>query len=113
MTGARSVGCPRVMLRGRTKRILIAAATLIVLLPTATLSQRAPAPPKLVLVLAIDQMRYDFLTRFDALYTGGLRRLIDRGAVFTDALYRHSASETGPGHAVILSGAHPSHSGIV
>lgn len=69
--------------------------------------------PRLVLVLSIDQMRFDYLTRFDELYTGGLRRLLDDGAVFTNARYRHASTETGPGHSVILSGRHPSHSGIV
>jgi predicted AlkP superfamily pyrophosphatase or phosphodiesterase len=73
----------------------------------------APAQPKLVLVLSIDQMRFDYLTRFAPLFKGGLKTLLDRGAVFTDANYRHSSTETGPGHSVILSGRHPSHSGIV
>ena len=76
-------------------------------------SQPAPQTPRLVLVVSIDQMRFDFLTRFDPLYKGGLRMLLDRGAVFTNAQYRHAATETGPGHSVILSGSHPSHSGIV
>ena len=76
-------------------------------------SQTAPTQPRLVLVLAIDQMRFDYLTRFDALYKGGLRMLLDRGAVFTNANYRHAATETGPGYSVILTGRHPSHSGIV
>ncbi|MET0151676.1 MAG: alkaline phosphatase family protein, partial [Candidatus Binatia bacterium] len=58
-------------------------------------------------------MRFDYLTRFSPLYEGGLRLLLDRGAVFSNANYRHSPTETGPGHSVILSGAHPSHSGIV
>jgi predicted AlkP superfamily pyrophosphatase or phosphodiesterase len=69
--------------------------------------------PKLVLVLSIDQMRFDYLGRFDPVYKGGLRTLLDRGAVFTNANYRHAATETGPGHSVILTGRHPSHSGIV
>jgi hypothetical protein len=72
-----------------------------------------PSRPKLVLVVSIDQMRFDYLTRFDPLYKGGLRRLLDRGAVFTQAMYGHADTETGPGHSVILSGRHPSHSGIV
>jgi hypothetical protein len=75
--------------------------------------QRTPARPKLVLVLSIDQMRFDYLTRFGPLFTGGLRTLLERGAVFSNAKYRHSATETGPGHSVILTGRHPSHSGIV
>src|SRR5262245_16158985 len=69
--------------------------------------------PRLVLVFSIDQMRFDYLTRFASLYEGGLKTLLDRAAVFTDAKYRHSATETGPGHSVILTGRHPSHSGIV
>src|SRR5262245_55350532 len=76
-------------------------------------SQGTTVQPKLVLVLSIDQMRFDYLTRLAPLYKGGLKMLLDRGAVFTDANYRHSATETGPGHSVILSGRHPSHSGIV
>ena len=69
--------------------------------------------PKLILVLAIDQMRFDYLARFDDLYQGGLRTLIDEGAVFTNARYRYASTWTGPGHAVILSGRYPSSSGIV
>ena len=76
-------------------------------------SQGTPGQPKLILVLSIDQMRFDYLTRFAPLYKGGLKMLLNRGAVFTEANYRHSATETGPGHSVILSGRHPSHSGIV
>ncbi|MBI3697819.1 MAG: alkaline phosphatase family protein, partial [Acidobacteria bacterium] len=85
-------------------------AILFVLL-AATLAGQPP--PRLILVVSIDQMRFDYLTRFASLYKGGFRRLLDRGALFTDALYRHSNSETGPGHAVILSGRHASSSGIV
>jgi predicted AlkP superfamily pyrophosphatase or phosphodiesterase len=76
-------------------------------------TQPAPPPPRLVLMISVDQMRFDYLTRFDPLYKGGLRMLLDRGAVFTNANYRHATTETGPGHSVLLSGRHPSHSGIV
>jgi len=91
------------------------AALLLVCLSvtSGTFSQTAPGQAKLVLILAIDQMRFDYLTRFAPLYKGGLKMLLDRGAVFSEANYRHSATETGPGHSVILSGRHPSHSGIV
>jgi len=76
-------------------------------------AEAVAAKPKLVLVLSVDQMRFDYLTRFNSLYKGGLRRLLDKGAVFTNAKYRHANTETGPGHSVILSGRHASHSGIV
>ena len=92
---------------------LFAALFVTLLCVSSTQGQNGAAPPRLVLVLVVDQMRFDYLTRFAPLYEGGLRLLLDRGAVFTNANYRHSSTETGPGHSVILSGAHPRHSGIV
>jgi predicted AlkP superfamily pyrophosphatase or phosphodiesterase len=71
------------------------------------------AEPRLILVLSIDQMRYDYLTRFQPLYQDGFKTLLERGAVFTNAHYRHSNSETGPGHSVILTGRHATSTGIV
>lgn len=80
-------------------------------------AQTSPPPtaasPRLVLVLAIDQMRYDYLTRFGPLFTGGLKTLMDRGAVFSNARYRHANCETGPGHSVLLSGSNALHTGII
>src|SRR5690242_12710734 len=73
----------------------------------------APNRPRLVLMISIDQMRYDYLERFEPLYKHGLRQILDGAAVFTNANYRHAATETGPGHSVLLTGTHPSHSGIV
>src|SRR6202030_674915 len=71
------------------------------------------APPKLVLAIVIDQFRYDYLLRFRADYHSGLARLLDKGAVFTDAHYLHAATVTAVGHSTFLSGATPSLSGII
>ncbi len=72
-----------------------------------------PSAPRLVLVISIDQMRFDYLDRFNPLYKGGLRQIIDKAGIFTNANYRHASTETGPGHSVLLTGSHPNHSGIV
>lgn len=86
--------------------------TLLLLL--AGLLSAAPAPrPKLVVLVAIDQFRYDYLPRFRSEYTGGLKRLLENGAVFTNAHYEHFPTVTAIGHATMLSGAMPSVSGIV
>jgi len=87
--------------------ILLAAAALI------RLDRPAREAPRLVVMLVVDQMRYDFLTRFNPLYDSGFERLLDQGAVFSDVRYDHAATSTGPGHATIATGAHPSDSGIV
>ena len=69
--------------------------------------------PRLVLVVSVDQMRFDYLTRFKPLFRGGFHALWERGAVFSNAHQNYANSETGPGHAVLLTGRYPSHSGIV
>jgi Type I phosphodiesterase / nucleotide pyrophosphatase len=95
-----------------------AALTSIGLLLLASLSlplnaADAPKPPKLVLAVVIDQFRYDYLLRFRENYNSGLRRLLDQGAVFTDAHYIHATTVTAVGHSTFLSGATPSVSGII
>jgi predicted AlkP superfamily pyrophosphatase or phosphodiesterase len=76
-------------------------------------AQAPPAQPKLIVMIAVDQMRSDFVDRFAPLYRAGLKTLSDKGAVFSNARYRHAANETGPGHSVLLTGSDPLHSGIV
>ena len=69
--------------------------------------------PRLILALSVDQMRYDYLVRFKPLFTGGFKTLLDRGAVFSNARFRHANCETGPGHSVMMSGRNAFRSGIV
>src|ERR1044071_9477709 len=88
-------------------------AILSVLAVLALAGRMSAAEPRLILVVSVDQMRFDYLTRFAPLFKGGFKTLLDRGAVFSNAFYRHANSETGPGHSVILSGRHASNSGIV
>jgi predicted AlkP superfamily pyrophosphatase or phosphodiesterase len=73
-----------------------------------------PNRPKLVLVLVIDQFRYDYLMRFRPLFgKGGFGRLLDGGAVYTDCRYDYATTITGPGHATLLAGAYPNVHGII
>ncbi|MBZ5600942.1 MAG: alkaline phosphatase family protein [Acidobacteriia bacterium] len=91
---------------------LVLVVSLCVASVTALFS--APPPkPKLVLAIVIDQFRYDYLLRFRKDYNSGLARLLERGAVYTDAHYIHSLTVTAIGHSTFLSGATPSMSGII
>ncbi len=92
-----------------------AVAALALALPFCAAQAREPAPrrPRLVVFVSVDQMRFDYLTRFRPLFQGGFRRLLLEGAVFSNALYRHAITETGPGHAVLLTGRHGRDTGIV
>ena len=68
--------------------------------------------PKLVVVIALDQFRADYLTRFEAYFGDtGFKRLLREGASFTGH-YGHYATYTGPGHALLLSGSYPYVNGI-
>ena len=73
-----------------------------------------PNRPKLVVVLVIDQFRYEYLMRFRPFFVkGGFNRLLEGGAVFTDCRYDYATTITGPGHATLLTGAYPNVHGII
>ena len=72
-----------------------------------------PAPPKLVITLVVDQMRPDLLTRFNKIYSGGFRWLMDHGIWFTNTHHEHSYTATGPGHFSIGTGQYPGKVGLV
>jgi len=94
----------------RARSFLVSGFSFLV---SVALLAAAPPKPKLVLAIVIDQFRYDYLLRFRADYHSGLARLLDHGAVFTDAHYLHAATVTAVGHTTFLTGATPSVSGII
>lgn len=102
----------------------LAAATAFAFAVLAACGDPAPAPegepaavpagaPRLVLLIAVDQMRADYLERFAPLLTQGLARLLREGIVFTDTHQFHAATETAPGHATLATGVFPSRHGII
>ncbi len=72
-----------------------------------------PARPRLVLLIVVDQFRYDYLERYDDLFSGGLQRLLRDGANWTNANYDHMPTYTAPGHATLMTGTWPAETGIV
>ena len=89
------------------------AAILMAAQPVADAQTQTTPRPKLVVAIAIDQFRYDYLTRFRAKYHGGLAQMLSEGAVFTNAYYQQAPTVTAVGHSIFLTGAMPSASGIV
>jgi predicted AlkP superfamily pyrophosphatase or phosphodiesterase len=80
---------------------------------TTQTSQRAKRP-RLVLLIVVDQFRYDYLERFGDLFAAnGLRRLMGNGASWTQSNYDHIPTYTAPGHATMMTGAYPAETGIV
>ena len=100
------------------RRVL--AASLVFVLFAVTFAQRRPQRtpelkrPRLVLFIAVDQFRYDYLERFGDLFAAnGFKRLLRDGASWTQSNYDHMPTYTAPGHGTMLTGAYPAESGII
>ncbi len=77
-------------------------------------SPLADAPrPRLVVLIAVDQLRGDYFTRFERQLSGGFARFWREGAFFEQGRQDHAITETAPGHSTMLSGRWPAHTGIV
>jgi len=86
---------------------------LMLALTVSTCSNPGTEGPSLVVFVVVDQMRADLLERYDSLYTGGFRRLLDGGYRFLSATHDHAETATAPGHATLSTGVYPSRNGIV
>jgi predicted AlkP superfamily pyrophosphatase or phosphodiesterase len=70
--------------------------------------------PRLVVGVVVDQMRYDYLTRFYSKYgDGGFKRMINEGFSCNNNHYNYIPTYTGPGHASIFTGTTPKYHGII
>jgi predicted AlkP superfamily pyrophosphatase or phosphodiesterase len=104
-------------------RTLVTAAALLFASQSAcaqgAANQSTPLPPApedvptLIVFFTIDQLRMDYFERFGSQLNGGLARLYEGGAVFTNAFHDHANTETAPGHASTMSGRFPASTGIV
>ena len=70
--------------------------------------------PKLVVGIIVDQMRYDYLTRFKTKYgEGGFKRMINKGFNCKNNHFNYIPTYTGPGHASVFTGTTPKYHGII
>ena len=70
--------------------------------------------PKLVVGIVVDQMRYDYLTRFYNQYgKDGFKRLVEQGFNCKNNHYNYAPTSTGPGHTSVYTGTTPSVHGII
>jgi predicted AlkP superfamily pyrophosphatase or phosphodiesterase len=114
-------------MRARLALLTIASALALTAVPTHAQDARTPpvpqtpvpaqastpaAKPRLVLALSVDQFSADLFAQYRQHFTGGFARLM-KGAVFPQGFQSHAATETCPGHSTLLTGVHPSRSGII
>lgn len=82
------------------------------LLFALSLGLSAGPRPRLVLVVSVDQLSAETVSRWGGELPGGLGRLLREGTHFVAARHEHGYPETGPGHSVLLSGRHPASTGL-
>ncbi len=82
--------------------------------PSASVGAPVPgAVPSLVVLVVVDQFPAEYIELYSSQWTGGLRRLLDSGAVFTKAAYPYGVTVTCPGHTSIGSGLVPAGHGLI
>ncbi|MDB2606795.1 alkaline phosphatase family protein [Zobellia sp.] len=70
--------------------------------------------PKLVVGIIVDQMRYDYITRFWNHYgDNGFKRLVNEGFNCKNNHYNYAPTSTGPGHTSVYTGTTPAVHGII
>ena len=83
-------------------------------LTSCTQEKTSSKKPKLVVGIVIDQMRYDYLTRFADKYgEDGFKRIIKNGFSLENAHYNYIPTYTAVGHASIYSGTTPENHGVI
>ncbi len=91
----------------------------VILVISASFAQKIAASetvqrPKLVVGIVVDQMRWDYLYRFNPLFkaNGGFRRMMGEGFSCDNTLIPYAPSVTAPGHTCVYTGSVPAVHGI-
>jgi predicted AlkP superfamily pyrophosphatase or phosphodiesterase len=93
----------------------------LVSISTLTLAQKpvkenlSITQPKLVVGIVVDQMRWDYLTRYYQLFqpNGGFRRMLGEGFSFDNTQVPYTPTVTACGHTCVYTGSLPALHGIV
>lgn len=80
--------------------------------PVAATASAERAAPALVVTLVVDQLSANLFNQYRSQFTGGLKNLADQGMVSINGYQTHGVTVTCAGHSTVLTGAHPTHSGI-
>ncbi|MEO5892620.1 MAG: alkaline phosphatase PafA [Ferruginibacter sp.] len=82
--------------------------------PAQTAQPATSKKPKLVIGIVVDQMRWDYLYRFNELYgANGFKRMLGQGFSCENTLIPYMPTYTAPGHTCVYTGSVPAIHGIV
>ncbi len=81
---------------------------------SAPIAESTNNQPKLVVGIVVDQMRYEYLTRFQHRFgDGGFMRMINDGFNCKNNHFNYIPTYTGPGHASVYTGTTPKYHGVI
>lgn len=85
-----------------------------VLAIVVSLQLEAQEKPKIIIGIVVDQMRHDYLQRFQSKFSeNGFKRMIRDGFEARNTHYNYVPTYTGPGHASVYTGTTPKYHGII
>jgi len=75
---------------------------------------QTPVRPKLIVGMVVDQMRWDYLYRYQDRYTnGGFKRVLREGFSCENTIIPYLPTYTAPGHTCVYTGSVPALHGII
>ncbi len=97
------------------KKVFLIVLVSIIFIPcNAQETGKINTSPKLVVGIVIDQMRYDYITRFYNRFSeGGFKRMISEGFNCKNNHFNYVPTYTGPGHASVFTGTTPQNHGVI
>ncbi|MGB5403092.1 alkaline phosphatase PafA [Robiginitalea sp.] len=95
-------------------RIRYAILGLVLSVVSINAQEAGEDPPKLVVGIIVDQMRFDFLEKYQEHFgEGGFKRLMREGYSYENTHYNYVPTVTAAGHASIYTGVTPSVHGVI
>lgn len=95
-------------------KISISKLIILIVLNLFAMHTTEAAKPKLIVGIVVDQMRVDYLSRYESKFSeGGFKKLISGGYFNKNANFNYVPTYTGPGHASIFTGSTPRINGII
>ncbi len=70
-------------------------------------------PPRLTVVIVVDALPYASFLKLHGYFQGGLRKLLEKGIVYTHAYWPHGICETATGHTALNTGMFAKDHGVI
>tara|TARA_R110002096_G_scaffold422429_5_gene628920 strand:+ start:4781 stop:6421 length:1641 start_codon:yes stop_codon:yes gene_type:complete len=91
----------------------ISFALILCLFSSISVTAQNQKHPKLIVLLTIDQLRYDYISKYWARYgDGGFKKLVSEGFYQANTHFSYMPTFTGVGHATLGTGTTPAIHGI-